>query len=82
MNQCQWCSKALVRGYRGYRSGALFCSDECRTHYHNAKKKVLRDKRSMFFLIENLHDMAKKDGELGAAANHALELIKGSVSGK
>jgi len=32
-------------------------------------------------LIENLHDMAKKQGELGAAARHALMNISKSTVG-
>jgi len=76
MNQnCQWCGKSFRQGWGAKRYGAKFCNDECRTNYHNAKKKVRQQEHTAFMLIEFFHDMAKKEGELGAAAKHALTLI-------
>lgn len=76
MNKCQWCEKELRRGWQSYRSGATFCSDECRTKYHNAKKKVKRDKETALAAIQHIQAMLLKGGELGQEALNAVRHIK------
>lgn len=80
---CHWCNKYIHRGsgFHNYQLGNRFCDDKCRTKYHNAKKKVLRDEKTAFMLVSFFQDMSKKEGELAELADHALRLIAANAAG-
>lgn len=73
---CHWCGKYLERG-----SGAMnyqdsrFCSDTCRTKYHNARKKLKAQQSKMLQFIEFTQEMMKKRGDLSLDAGIVNDAI-------
>lgn len=71
---CHWCDKELVRGAGNmeYRE-SRFCCTKCRTAYHNAVKKVERQKKAAIKAFEDIQGLLTKQGDLG---HDALETMR------
>jgi len=75
---CHWCDKEIIRGSgnHNYQLGNRFCDDDCRSNYHNAKKKVKRQLAAAKEALAAIEPLLLKQGELGQEALAALRLIK------
>jgi hypothetical protein len=75
---CHWCKKEIIRGsgYKNFQLGSRFCDDTCRDNYHNAKKRVERQKDAALRAIWAIEEMLTKQGELGQISLDAMRLIK------
>lgn len=78
---CDWCAKHLERGWgRMTYHDSRFCSDECRTKYHNAKKKLKAQEKKMLEFVEFAQAMMLKGGELAAQAGIINDAIHSQAS--
>lgn len=79
---CHWCGKYIYRGSgeHNYQLGNRFCNDECRNHYHNAKKKVARQEKTILEALEVIAAFKGKDGELGDMAENLIRLIANNTA--
>jgi len=61
-----------------------FCSDDCRTKYHNAKKKIKAQNDKLIEAVQFIQAMMLKGGELAGEAgvlNDAIHEITGKRTG-
>lgn len=77
--KCLWCEKELINGWKPMRSGASFCSDACRTKYHNAKKRIVRASQTITLAIHEVEKLLIKQGELGDLALSTLRSVQVSA---
>jgi len=77
--QCLWCEKELKDGWKPMRSGALFCCDDHRTKYHNAKKRIVRHAQNITLAIADIEKMLIKQGDLGDLALSTLRSVQVSA---
>jgi len=65
MKTCQFCDKPLFEpdadGYRTQRIDSLFCSEACRTDWHNRQKKINRAKSRAIAAIETLQEIGTSE---------------------
>jgi hypothetical protein len=76
MNNCQWCNQALGYGWQGKRWGSKFCNDECRTKYHNARKKTQKQAQNIIIALGEIEELITKGGELGELALHTIRRVR------
>jgi len=62
MSQCHWCGKDLTNtsprdSYRVRREDSKFCDDNCRTDYHNARRKYERKLKMIIKLKSELWEL-------------------------
>lgn len=75
-DSCHNCGKFLERGWGAMTyHESRFCSDDCRTKYHNAKKKMNAQKDKMFEFIGFLQEAMSKNGELALEAGMVNDMI-------
>lgn len=79
MDKCQWCENELRRSWKSYRYGALFCSDGCRTKYHNAKKRIVRHAQNITLALADIEKLIIKGGELGELALATIRSVQVSA---
>jgi hypothetical protein len=73
---CHECGKYLHRGW-GHMTyhDSRFCSVECRTKYHNARKKLKAQKDKIAEFIGFLHEQMKKGGDLALEAGMVNDML-------